>query len=73
MTTGQICTKLLRREEKRLLEIQKNVKHKLDGLRSAIAALGQESHGKRRVSAAARRKMSLAAKKRWAKAKSKSK
>ena len=65
-------TKLLRREEKKLLKLQKTVEHKLKILRSVFANLGHETgHGKRTVSPAARRKMSLAAKKRWAKAKSK--
>jgi len=63
----------IKREERRLEKQLGNLQHKLSGVRKAAEALGHSAHkeanksAKRVLSAAARAKISKAAKKRWAK------
>ena len=67
----------LRREERKLEERIGKLTHQLDGIRAATKALGQsvgKSVGKevikvRKMSAAGRRRIAAAQKKRWAKVK----
>jgi hypothetical protein len=66
---------VIRREEQALEKQVSKMQTRLDGLRSAAKALGNSANHelirarKRVLSAAARAKMSAAAKKRWAKVK----
>jgi hypothetical protein len=65
---------VLKREEKKierkLLQIQKGYEKELKQLRAAMKALGHSAvrklKGKRKMSAAARRRIGVATKKRWA-------
>ena len=63
----------IRREERKLEKQAAKVQHQLDGLRAAATALGTSASDglgkaqKRVMSAAARAKISRAAKRRWAK------
>jgi hypothetical protein len=67
---------VIRREERKLEKQMGKLQGQLDGLRSAAKALGNSTSkevaraGKRVMSAAARAKISKAAKKRWAKVRS---
>ena len=69
----------IRREEKKVKKQLAKLQHDLSGLQSAAQALSKSVSGdvnsakKRVLSAAARAKMSQAAKKRWAKIKAKAK
>jgi geranylgeranyl pyrophosphate synthase len=69
----------IRREEKKVKKQLAKLQHDLSGLQSAAKVLGRSvgrdltSAKKRVLSAAARAKMSQAAKKRWAKIKAKAK
>jgi geranylgeranyl pyrophosphate synthase len=69
----------IRREEKKVKKQLAKLQHDLSGLQSAAKALGKSagrdltSAKKRVLSAAARAKMSQAAKKRWAKIKAQAK
>lgn len=65
----------IRREERKLEKQLGKLQHKLDGVRAAAQALGRSASDaldgpkKRVLSAAARKKISKAAKRRWAKIK----
>lgn len=65
----------IRREERNLEKQLGRLKHQLDGVRAAAQALGRSTSDgvnrieKRVLSAAARKKISRAAKRRWAKVK----
>jgi hypothetical protein len=70
---------VIRREEKKVKKQLANLQHDLVGLQSAAKALGKSANRdltgakKRVLSAAARAKISKAAKKRWAKVKAQAK
>jgi hypothetical protein len=63
----------IKREERKLEKQLGRLQHELDGIRAAAQALGRSTNGglniakKRGMSAAARKKISRAAKRRWAK------
>jgi hypothetical protein len=63
----------IRREKRKLEKQARQIQHRLEGLETAAKALGgsaqREFKKATKVSAAARRKMSLAAKRRWKKIK----
>ena len=69
----------IKREERRLEKQLGKLQHQLDGLRKAAKALGKSTGNelarvqKRVLSAAAKAKMSKAAKKRWAKIRARAK
>ena len=69
----------IKREERKLEKQLGKLQHQLDGVRSAAKALGHSAAreltkvNKRFTSAAAKAKMSRAAKKRWAKVKAQAK
>ncbi|HVB57163.1 MAG TPA: hypothetical protein VNE63_12130 [Candidatus Acidoferrales bacterium] len=65
----------IKREERKLEKELRGLQHQLDGVRAAAQALGRSTNAslnnakKRVLSAAARKKISKAAKRRWAKVK----
>jgi hypothetical protein len=63
---------VLHREEKKLLQAYGKIEGQLRGVRAAINAIGTNgNHKKHTMSAAARRKISMAQRARWAKQKDK--